>query len=156
MRPLLLFAISALCTSAIAQTPAVTVDLEPAVIKPGQISDVTLSVSVPDGTQPAGLNWTLQYPPSAIENLVVKAGPATIAAKKTLQCRSVSGTTKCVVFGLNRNTLASGTLATISFTAREGAGNSQPGIQVADVVVANLSGSPIRCVASNRSVAVRQ
>jgi hypothetical protein len=144
------------CAQAIAQGPRVTVALESATVKPGHRADIKLSLAIPPGRQVAGLNWTLLYPETAIEDLVLTAGPAAHAAEKLLKCRSVAGGTKCLLFGLNKNTLAPGTLATVTFRVREGAAKSSIDLQLIDLVAASPLGLPIPCTASSGSITVRE
>lgn len=149
-------AVAILCTQGAAQGPLVMFTVESTTIKPGQTANVKLVLTIPHGTQAAGLNWTLRYPARAMEDVVISAGSAADAAKKSLQCSSVSGETKCLVFGLNTNLLASGTLATVSFRMRKEVEESKVEIQVVDLVVASVSGTSIPCTGSSGSISIRK
>jgi hypothetical protein len=148
--------VALLCAQAIAEAPLVKVALESATVKPGGTVDVKLSLTIPPSVEAAGLNWTLRYPTTAIEDIVVRPESAANAAKKSLKCRSVSGETKCVLFGLNTNALASGTLATVTFRVRKDVAESSVDIQVTDLVAASPSGSAVPCSGSNGSLSVRK
>lgn len=148
--------VALLSTQAIAEAPLVTVALESATVKPGGMADVKLSLTIPPGVEAAGLNWTLRYQTTAIEDIVVRAESAANAAQKSLKCHSVSGETKCVLFGLNTNALASGTLATVTFRVGKDVAESSVDIRVTDLVVASPSGSPVPCFGSNGSLSVRK
>ena len=101
--------------------------------------------------------WTLRYPAAAVEEIVVKPESAANAAQKSLKCHSVSGETKCLLFGLNTNTLASGTIASVTIS---GCGkmpaNSPVEIRVTDLIVASPSGAQVPCSGSNGTLSVRK
>jgi len=152
----LIVVVAILSVQGIAEDPPVGIALESATVKSGRKGAVKLSVTIPPGRQAAGLNWVLRYPPPVIEDMVVRAGPAADAAQKSLKCRPLPGEVKCVLFGLNTNVIASGTLATVTFRVRKGLAKSSADIQVTDLVVASPSGSSVPCSASNGSISVRK
>jgi hypothetical protein len=64
-----------LCSQGAAQGPLVTFTVESTTIKPGQTANVKLVLTIPQGTQAAGLNWTLRYPMRAMEDIDSASGP---------------------------------------------------------------------------------
>lgn len=148
--------VALLCTPAICGADLVKVALESGTVKPGETAELKLSLTIPPGIAAAGLNWTMRYPAAAIEDIVVKLETAANAAQKSLKCHSVSGETKCVLFGLNTNTLASGTLASVTIKVRKDAANSPVEIRVTDLVVASPSGAQVPSSGSNGTLSVRK
>ena len=142
------------CTQAIADGQPVKVALGSAAVVSGSKARLRLSVTVPPGQQVAGLNWTLRYPASQFENLVVTSGPVADAAKKALRCNPVAGGMKCLVYGMNTNALKSGTVATVTFHVKKGVPKSSVGIQVAELTIASPTGAQVRATASDGSVSI--
>jgi hypothetical protein len=140
--------------AAIADGPLVTVALGSAAVQAGNKADLNLSVTVPPGQQVAGLNWTLRYPVSQFENVVVTPGPAADAAKKWVKCSPVDGGMKCLVYGINTNVLASGTVAKVTFGVRKGVAKSSVGIHVADLTIASPTGAQVRAAASDGAISI--
>src|SRR5450432_2875323 len=81
----------------------------------GNRASVDISLTTSGGVQPAGLQWTMNYPISDIATVNVVAGASAGAAGKTVTCNSSSGRTICIVFGMNRAILSDGIVATANF-----------------------------------------
>lgn len=146
----------ALCRmAATTDGPPVTVALGSAAVQAGNKADLSLSVTVPPGQQVAGLNWTLQYPASQFDNIVVTSGPAADAAKKWVKCNPIAGGIKCLVYGMNSNVLASGTVATVTFDVKKGVAKSSVGIHVADVTIASPAGALVRASAIDGAISIQ-
>src|ERR1700683_415766 len=65
---------------------------------PGTATSLALSFGMGSGTggsAPSGLQWTLVYPPNQIAAIGVTAGPAAIAAGKTVSCAPAPGLFHC-------------------------------------------------------------
>lgn len=75
-----------------------------------------IALSIASTTQPAGVQFSLIYSAAGIAAVNVTAGPAAVAAGKTITCASSPGSTICVVAGINSNTIADGVLAQIAVT----------------------------------------
>src|SRR5579863_3164382 len=82
----------------------------------GQTVSLDLSLVVPASGGPAALEWTYSYPATAFSSVMVVAGPAAIAAGKSVSCSGGSGLYTCMVFGLNSTTMSTGVVATATFT----------------------------------------
>ena len=143
------------CMQAIGDGQPVKVALGSAAVESGRKADLRLSVTVPPGQQVAGLNWTLRYPTSQLENIVVTSGPVADAAKKALRCNPVAGGMKCLVYGMNTNVLRSGTVATVTFHVRKGVPKSSVGIHVADLTIASPAGTQVRAMATDGAISIR-
>ena len=63
------------------------------------------SFYAPSGSQPASLEWTFAFAPSAIVSISAGAGAAAMAADKSLSCTGNSGTYTCFLTGLSSNGL---------------------------------------------------
>ena len=88
---------------------------------PGSVVSLNLSLTT-GSTTPAGLQWTLSYPPSVISSVITTAGPALTAAGKTLSCGGSAGSVTCLATGMNTNPIGSGAVAVV--TASLAAGTS--------------------------------
>ncbi|HTA45567.1 MAG TPA: choice-of-anchor D domain-containing protein [Bryobacteraceae bacterium] len=111
--------------SAFAQTTSL--GLSSATAVPGGSLNLGLAIAV-SGTAPAGIEWTLTFPPSQISAISVTPGPAAIAAAKAISCASVSGSYTCLLAGLNINTLSSGIAANVRITLAPNASTTAVGI----------------------------
>jgi uncharacterized protein (TIGR03437 family) len=93
---------------------------------------------------PAALQWTLTYPPEAL-SLAVLPGPAAAISQKQLHCSEAngSGTTTCLLLGINRETVGPGTaaFAVIQISPNLERGNAS--ISVGNVVSADAAASPL-------------
>ena len=89
--------------------------LAPASATPGAVVAVNLSL-ISSTTSPAGLQWTLNYPPSSITAVYATEGPAAISSGKSLSCASGAGSYTCLATGINSNTIPNGVVAVFSLT----------------------------------------
>ena len=81
----------------------------------GSVS-LNLSVTAASGSAPAGLQWTLSYPPADIVSLSTIAGAAVTGVGKTLNCNPRSGSVTCVASGMNATPISSGVVAVVTLT----------------------------------------
>ena len=78
-------------------------------------NSATLSLTFASGTSPvAALQWSFTYPSSNIATLTATAGPALVAAGKTITCLGAAGSYTCIAAGLNSTTIGAGVLAQVS------------------------------------------
>lgn len=82
--------------------------------KPGGTVSLALSLGSIT-TQPGSLEWTMSYSASDISGVTVAASSAASVAHKTVSCNSSSGSTVCVLSGLDENTIPAGSVATATF-----------------------------------------
>ena len=78
-------------------------------------STVTLNMSLGGGASPAGMQWDLNYPSADVTFEGATTGSAASDAEKSVQCNGTGGTTTCLVFGFNANTMSDGVVARVSF-----------------------------------------
>ena len=91
-------------------------NLPTAAVAPGESSvsmDFSLDSSA-DAPLPASLQWTLQYPQSAIRSLTVDDGPAVTASGKTVMCNANADGYNCLAVGSNTKTISKGVIAKIT------------------------------------------
>src|SRR4051794_28852737 len=88
---------------------------------PGGSVALELTLASAQGSAPAGLQWTLTYPPETA-GVQMTAGPAATAAGKSLTCDAGSGTYTCILTGVNQTMIADGVVAVATVTA-----SSSPG-----------------------------
>jgi len=90
---------------------------------------------------PAGLQFDLLYP-STVTALTVTAGPVSTAASKAIACNVVSaGDERCIVSGVNQNTIANGVAAIVSATVTAGST-----ITISAPVTASVAGTALTSV----------
>ena len=89
---------------------------------------LNLALSSPSGSEPAGIEWTFDYPAGSVASFAVGAGPALSDAAKTLDCAGSAGTYYCVASGLNTNAIANGVVATVSITLAPAANSTTIGV----------------------------
>jgi len=106
----------------------------------GSNGTVTLNLNLtsPSGSQPAALQWTLTFSPSAVVAISAAAGTAATNANKTLTCAAASGSYTCLISGMNANLIANGIVAAINVTIAAGAGNTS--LAITNTLAASASG----------------
>ncbi len=111
IRALLIVSTAGVCflSTANAQTDALSLSSGSGVVS-GSVS-LNLSVTSPAGSEPAGLEWTVNYPASDIVGFTAAAGSVASAAGKTITCL---GNT-CLLSGLNNTPILNGVAAVLTF-----------------------------------------
>jgi hypothetical protein len=117
---------------------------------------VPISIEVPPGLpQPAALSWTLKYSAPPVIGVVVVPGPAAEAAHKRVVCgANNNGLTKCLLYGVNRETLSSGVIAFADL--KTGPQASGVHVEVTDAMAVSLSAAPIPSSASNSTISIQK
>ena len=134
----------------------VALSLSSGTATPGNPVVLNLSLNAPSGNQPAGLQWTLAYSTTDFSAISVAAGSAATAAGKTLSCNNVSGSTTCLIWGLNSNTISSGVVATVTLTVSASTLQTSSIVQVLNSVASSASGVAISSTASGATVTIVQ
>jgi hypothetical protein len=93
-----------------------SLSLSSANVLSGVPGSLALSLSAPTGSALAALEWTFAYP-SGLTGFMVSAGPALVAAGKSINCAGTASAYTCLASGLNSNAIGNGIAATISFDA---------------------------------------
>src|ERR1039457_1346129 len=90
--------------------------LSSSAVSPGGTASLSLSLTSPAGSEPAGLQWTLVYSPTDIVALSALAGTSATAAGKSLSCAGSPGSYTCLFTGLNANIVQNGVVAVVTAT----------------------------------------
>ena len=137
---------------AVGQQEMVSINSSSAV--PGGAASLNISLSNLGGVTSTQLQWTMNYPPSAIVNVAATAGPAAASAGKSILCSGGSGSTTCIAFGVNQSVVPDGVLAVASFTVSSNPSTSAVAIQVTNVVASNGAGQNVYAVGSGGAIVV--
>ena len=128
----------ALCAFSFAAAGQTSLVLSSGSATPGGTASLPLSLANSGGTQPAGLQWTLNYPSSSISGITVTAGPASTTAAKTIYCAGSGGTYTCLAAGLNSNVIGDGVVANVQLTLTTSATSAN--ITLSNALWASLPG----------------
>jgi hypothetical protein len=96
----------------------------------GQTISLDLSLTAPTTSGPAGLEWTYVYSANDFSSVTVVAGPAAVAAGKSVSCSGGSGSYTCMLFGINTTTMSDGVVATATFTTSPAATSASSSVQI--------------------------
>lgn len=114
----------------------------------GQVS-LNLSINTAYSGSSAGLQWTLNAPGPEVTSFTTIAGPAAVAAQKSLYCANQI----CLLAGSNSNPLSDGVIATVTFTlSPEATGNLA--VQLSNPVEALLDGTGGSITAANGVISI--
>jgi trimeric autotransporter adhesin len=152
------------CAPALAQGPSL--GLSPGTGGPGTTVNLALSLGG-FGTAAAGLQWTLVYSSGEISAIGATAGPAAVAAGKTVTCTSTPGLLTCVAIGPNTNSMSAGIVANVQATLAgnatttsifisnavgvDGTGSALPALTTAGGSITVASTSSITCTPGSLS-----
>ena len=156
------FAISLLALVAIvaAQAPQIAVTVGDVIINFNHLPASTVTFGIASGTAvnnvatlnlsantsrlpPGGVQFDLIYPAS-VTALSVAAGPTATAAGKSVTCNLiVAGDTRCIISGVNQNTIANGVVAVVTATV-----NATSTITIQGEVAATVAGTALNVALS--------
>jgi len=102
---------------------------------------LNVNLTATGGNEPAGIQWTLTYTQGNVTAISVTAGPAAIAAGKTLNCFAGSGNYTCLISGMNTTTIGNGTVAFVDLTMA--AGSTATSIGLSSAAGASAAGNAI-------------
>lgn len=120
----------------------------------GQTISLDLSLTAPASGGPAGLEWTYAYPATAFSSITVVAGPAAVAAGKSVSCSGGSGFYTCMLFGLNSTTMSDGVVATATFTVSPAAAIGTSPIQILNSTGVTPSDTVVSVTATGGQVTI--
>jgi len=138
-----------------AQIPALaqlSLNIGSLLVTPGSPTSVNISVNSTSGTLPAVVQWTLHYSSTNVSGMSLQPGSAAVSAGKTLSCTSLTGSVSCVVWGMNKNTVPNGVLATANFNVSSTASSST--LQVTNAAAASAASSLITATGSTATLTV--
>jgi hypothetical protein len=131
----------------------ITLSLASASAVKGGTASLSLSMNAVSN-QPADLQWTFSYPATDLTSVSVVAGPAAVAAGKTIACNGGSGSYSCMLFGPQSSTIAGGVVATATFTVSPTTVSPSSTIQVINGLGATLNDLPLSVTATGGQVAI--
>ena len=117
--------------------------LSSSAVSPGGTASLSLSLTSPAGSEPAGLQWTLVYSPTDIVALSALAGTSATAAGKSLSCAGSPGSYTCLLTGLNANIVQNGVVAVVTATISPSTTATYIGIANALGATQSASADPI-------------
>ncbi len=104
------------------------------------------------GISPSGLQWTMNYSTADFTSVAVAAGAAATAASKQLSCTNSTGSSTCVLWGLNPTTVSNGVVATLSLTISAATVHASSSLQFAAVTAAGPNGAAITTSATGNTI----
>jgi hypothetical protein len=126
----------AVLVASVGAAQTASLDLSSGSGAPGTV--VTLNLSLTSTVdQPAAIQWTASYAPKDISSVSVTAGSGTTAS---IQCNNTPGTSTCVVWAINSNTITDGVVATVALTIAGSTTDSSSVIQLSNGDAASLEG----------------
>lgn len=105
----------------------------------GVPGSLTLSLTAPTGSAPGALEWIFSYP-SGVTGFTISAGPALVAAGKSISCAGTASAYTCLASGLNSNAIGNGVAATISF---DPPGATNVSVSIPNAMAASPAGASI-------------
>lgn len=139
--------------AAIAQQAALTLSSSNA--NPGSSVSLNLSLTNTGGAAPAGLEWKLGYPAGTITNVAVTVGPSGSAAGKSVSCFDSTGSTQCVLFGVDNTSVASGVVATVSLQVASGTSATSIAVPVSGAIATDGTGSATPAIGSTGTITLQ-
>src|SRR5690242_9685647 len=104
-----------------------------------QVSSLSLNVVLNSvaGSEPAALQWTINYPSANISSILIAPGLQATLASKSLSCRNMLGSERCVLSGLNANRIPNGVVAVATLQLYANVTGVPSGIQLTSVLGAS-------------------
>jgi hypothetical protein len=127
-----------------------TLALSSAEIISGESAVLELSLSAVD-LPPAAVEWVLQVPALNVSRLTIYDGPPLAAAGKTVICSGDATSLKCLLIGLNQETISDGVIAKVTVTLAAGADSAT--ILVSDAAGVSRDGEPIAISSTSGTIA---
>jgi hypothetical protein len=146
-------ALSAFPSACFAQTAALSLGGGSA--SPGSTVILNLSVNS-TGSQPASVEWTLNYSTGDFSTVTFAAGAAATSAGKSISCNSTAGNRKCVAWGVNSNTISNGVVATVSMKISASTKNTSSAVTLASGLSALTSSAPVATSTTGAIVTIVQ
>jgi hypothetical protein len=115
--------------------------LSSAKARPDGTVSLDLSLNSLSGPPPAAVQWTFRYSSSAILSITVDDGPALLSTGKTTFCAEGAAAYKCLITGVNSNTVPNGVIAKVTAVLAPGAHTAT--IQVREALGASIGGDSI-------------
>jgi len=121
---------------------------------PGSTVGITISLATSGGAQPAALEWTIGYSTTDITAVSVTATGSAATANKTVICANGTGTTICILYGMNQTAIGAGAIAQVMLTLSSTTTDSSTNISVTQPMAADANGGSIPATASGAQVSI--
>jgi hypothetical protein len=102
------------------------------------------------GSEPAALQWSFHYS-SDISNVAVALSTAGTSARKSASCSA----NKCLIFGLTKDVIRNGTVATVTLRIAPNPSSKTIPIQIVDVVASTALGASIPAGGTPGTISLR-
>jgi uncharacterized protein (TIGR03437 family) len=87
-----------------------------------------LTLTAPEDSQPAGIQWTVTYSPRDIRSISAAAAGSAVAADKAINCAAGTGTYTCLVTGQDSAPIQDGVVAVVNVTLAAGVSSTALGL----------------------------
>src|SRR5262249_35334856 len=139
-------------SSALAQGVSLSVSSSSA--SPG--GTVTLNIALSSTAHPVALQWTVGYSTVDFSSATVSVGPAASPAGKQVSCSHTPGSSSCILWGINANSIANGIVATVSLHVSSSTPNTSSTIDLSDGAAAGVNGGALSTSTTGSTVAILQ
>jgi hypothetical protein len=123
---------------------------------PGAAVSLNIALNSSGAEQPAGLQWTLTYSGTGFTAVQLSLGPEATAAGKQIYCASDSGSTTCLIVGMNANRISNGVVATASFQISPASAGANLPIQVVNAMAVSPAGTLMPVSGTGGSITIGQ
>ena len=123
---------------------------------PGSTVNLNISVNT-TGTQPASLQWMINYSTSQISSIAVANGPVATNAGKTVSCSQLAaGSINCIAYGFNLSSMSNGVVAVAAVTIASGTTSTSSVITLANAMASTAAALPLAATATGGTVTINQ
>ena len=137
-------------------------------VPPGQVSlalssgsaslsgaaSLNLNIAAAPGSEPAGIQWSLTYPPGDVASVSVVAGPALTANGKSVYCNGRVGVITCLGVGLNANPIGTGVAAVVTLSLAQATDSSLLPISIGATFAVLSDGTTVTAYGTGGTVTV--
>jgi uncharacterized protein (TIGR03437 family) len=123
---------------------------------PGTTVSLSITLEADAGTQPAGLQWTLNYSSADFMAVQVVASSSATMAGKSISCAGQSGSLICLLVGLNADLIPNGVVAIATLQISATTTSASSSILLTNVVAATPDGRGIPISGSGGVVTITQ
>jgi uncharacterized protein (TIGR03437 family) len=113
---------------------------------------VVLNLSLSGPTAPAALQWKILYSTADVAGITHSIGPAATAAGKSISCSNPTGAASCVIYAVNKNTIAPGVVAQLTVQLKSTPSGSSTSIQFATALYATPDGNGGTAATTNGTI----
>ncbi|MGE5570833.1 MAG: putative Ig domain-containing protein [Rhodospirillales bacterium] len=132
--------------------PASSLDLAEGRVAGNGIATLSLTFDPGQGPEAAALQWTIVYDRNVFREILVREGPAAVAADKTLSCIERNGSVKCILSGWNQTAIPAGVIALVELTPDPSVAPRVSPVEITEALGATPSGDPLAISATGGSV----